>query len=420
MGNSQVESRLFEPGKKKCLTLDGGGTRGVITLQFLKRMETVLREETGRKDYVLSDFFDLAAGTSVGSMLATMVAMGMPTDEMDAKFMALSKKIFSSRRSFFKMNKYNATHLTNSVRSIVRNETLESDELKIGLVVITKRTDTGAVWVLSNNPRMPYWEDGSEWLGNRHYKLESIIRASTAAPVFFSAAEMNIHAENNEKGDEIVINGDFVDGGVSPHNNPSMQVLLMAGLPPYKLNWSLSPSELLMISVGTGIHRSTVNRKDRIRFPSWVSPFLSRQLKDDINDLKHAAESLRCMITDNSLYALKLMQSVSHPRFSWLINSEVGDFDQQSLLGLSGLKSEDGSMAHALLSFQRYDLPLDKRPHLDDKKHKASDFYDTSVEEHELIALQPIDEPINLDRLAELAAIAAEKQVSAEDFRAFL
>ena len=143
-------------------------------------------------------------------------------------------------------------------------------------------------------------------------------------------------------------------------------------------------------------------------------------MKNDINDLKHAAESLRCMISDSSLYALKLMQSLSQPRFSWIINSEIGDFDKLSVLGKSGLKTENDLLAEALLSFQRYDLPLDDKPYLNNEIHNPSDFYDTSVSKEELKSLQPIDEPVNLERLAQLANTAAQKQVSAEDFRAFL
>jgi patatin-like phospholipase/acyl hydrolase len=38
-----------------------------------------------------------------------------------------------------------------------------------------------------NNPRLPYWETPPDkaYIGNRHYRLASVIRASAAAPYYF-------------------------------------------------------------------------------------------------------------------------------------------------------------------------------------------------------------------------------------------
>ena len=44
--------------QKKILTLDGGGIRGMITVEVLKEIEELLREETGGgKEFVLADYF---------------------------------------------------------------------------------------------------------------------------------------------------------------------------------------------------------------------------------------------------------------------------------------------------------------------------------------------------------------------------
>jgi len=51
---------------KRILSLDGGGIRGFLTLQYLEAIEALLRQRTGRADLVLSDYFDLIGGTSTG------------------------------------------------------------------------------------------------------------------------------------------------------------------------------------------------------------------------------------------------------------------------------------------------------------------------------------------------------------------
>jgi hypothetical protein len=38
------DRHLFSAGPKRVLSLDGGGVRGIISLAFLERIETLLRE----------------------------------------------------------------------------------------------------------------------------------------------------------------------------------------------------------------------------------------------------------------------------------------------------------------------------------------------------------------------------------------
>ena len=61
---------------------------------------------------------------------------------------------------------------------------------------------------MTNNPRMPFYHDGAEWDGNKHYKLEMLIRASTAAPFLFTPTEITIHTDRFGN----TTRGWFVDG----------------------------------------------------------------------------------------------------------------------------------------------------------------------------------------------------------------
>src|SRR5580704_15425797 len=63
--------RVSSPGPKKLLALDGGGIRGVITLEVLDRLESMLAEQLcAGEDFVLGDYFDYIAGTSTGAVIA--------------------------------------------------------------------------------------------------------------------------------------------------------------------------------------------------------------------------------------------------------------------------------------------------------------------------------------------------------------
>jgi len=47
MKRRDVNAYRFGPGPKRTLVLDGGGIRGILTVQLLKRVEKFVRERTG-------------------------------------------------------------------------------------------------------------------------------------------------------------------------------------------------------------------------------------------------------------------------------------------------------------------------------------------------------------------------------------
>ena len=398
------ELRLHSPGKKRILALDGGGVRGIVSIAFMKEMETQLRQATGHKALVLSDVFDLVAGTSVGSMLATMVSLGKPVEEIEAKFLDLAPKIFSGRSTIFGQKRFECGPLEQGVTEVVKDERLGSPLLRTGLAIVAKRVDSDSVWVIVNNSRMPFYNDGPGFDGNKHYRLSMLIRASTSAPFLFKPTELTIHTEASGK----VVTGWFVDGGVTPHNNPSLLMLMMAALPSYKLNWTLSPKDLLLISVGTGLHRSRIDPKPKAA--SGLLRLLRGKLKDDINEAAFASRTLQALISNNSMLVLKLMQSLSKPRFSWSINSEIGNIHEEMILSSLSGYAKDGRGG---LRFQRYDLPLETGG-------LVSAAYDIDATNPERAALVAIDNPDNIEKLFVLATQAAKKQVSIVDFDGFI
>ena len=62
--------------------LDGGGIRGILTLEYLGLIEDMLKSRSGRNDFRLSDYFDLIGGTSTGSIIAATLACGMSVAEL--------------------------------------------------------------------------------------------------------------------------------------------------------------------------------------------------------------------------------------------------------------------------------------------------------------------------------------------------
>ncbi|MFN9957929.1 MAG: patatin-like phospholipase family protein, partial [bacterium] len=85
-------------GPKRILTLDGGGVRGLLSLGFLGRIETLLRERHGNDPaFRLSHYFDLIAGTSTGSILAALLARGESVEQVTQLYLELEDKVFAQR-----------------------------------------------------------------------------------------------------------------------------------------------------------------------------------------------------------------------------------------------------------------------------------------------------------------------------------
>src|SRR6185295_2181942 len=83
---------------KRILALDGGGIRGVFSLQILARIEEIFREEEGKPDLVLADVFDFIAGTSTGAIIAAFLSWGLCVRDIEKEYLERSKEMFVRER----------------------------------------------------------------------------------------------------------------------------------------------------------------------------------------------------------------------------------------------------------------------------------------------------------------------------------
>ncbi|MEO5734808.1 MAG: patatin-like phospholipase family protein, partial [Rubrivivax sp.] len=241
-------------GPKRILALDGGGLRGVLTLGMLREIETTLRKQHGDDPaFRLCDYFDLIAGTSTGAIIAGALSLGMSVDEVYEHYLNLGKVVF--KRTLTRWGalraKFDGGKVKEALIGVYGDRLLDSADFRTGLLVVCKRLDTGSTWPITNNPGSRYFKAGTKatTIPNREYPLWQVVRASTAAPSFFDPETIRIgRAADGLK----AVTGDFVDGGVSPHNNPALQALMVATMEGYRLNWPVGEDRLLVVSVGTG------------------------------------------------------------------------------------------------------------------------------------------------------------------------
>ena len=251
----------------------------------------------------------------------------MSVEDLIGHYQRLGREVFS--RGWFREGvvraRYDETTLVANLKRVFGKDlTLGDESLQTGLLIVTKRLDTGSPWPLGNNPRGRYFKakPTNTWISNADYPLWKVVRASTAAPSYFNPERLTIASEKGKK----AVTGTFVDGGVSPFNNPSLQAFMYATLDGYNVKWKTGPEQLLLVSVGTGA-------ADPSQTPSQIAA-------------SGAIKALFSLMDDCAAVVEIMMQWMSSSPTARVIDREIGDLRADMVGGAP------------LLSYLRYNVTL--------------------------------------------------------------
>lgn len=241
---------MSEKTPKRILALDGGGIRGALTLGFLERIEAIIREKEGNPDLLLCEYFDLIGGTSTGAIIAAGLSIGMTASEIKDLYMSIGGDIFGRKNKFWKnpVKWYRASYdfapLEAALYDVFKNIKLgDSENIKTGLCIVTKRADTYSTWPLINHPGAKYFDY------NKDLYLRDVVRASAAAPTYFRPKQLEVGTALKPQ------TATFIDGGLSLANNPALQLFLIATLNGFPYHWETGADKLELVSVGTGVSK---------------------------------------------------------------------------------------------------------------------------------------------------------------------
>jgi hypothetical protein len=327
-------------------------------------------------DARLCDYFDLIGGTSTGSIIAAGLACGMTVEALEKLYRDIGEKIFKPEGVSALLPvwlqgkvapKFPSQPLQDALDAkLGANTTLGGKEILTGLMIMLKRLDTNSPWPLNNSGHGKYAAQDGE------LRLTQIVRASTAAPTYFAPQEMTIQSRT---GSAVV--GAFVDGGVTPFNDPALQLLMLATLQGHGFNWDKGHDKLLLVSVGTGNYRQ------------------SRDAKAIVNDLAmlQGVGALQSLMDDCARTNLATLQWLTNCLTPWVIDRAVGDMKLDSAAGPQ------------LATYVRYNAVLEK----DWLATQGFNSTDDQIEQ-----LRKMDAPGNMDLLATIGAKAALTQVRAE------
>ncbi|MBV8794256.1 MAG: hypothetical protein JO136_04905, partial [Hyphomicrobiales bacterium] len=166
-----------------------------------------------------------------------------------------------------------------------------------------------------------------------------------------------------------------VDGGVTPFNDPALQLLMLAALQGHGFCWPAGKDSLLIISIGTGRYQQTHTAKELIDAPA----------------AKQGVTSLQSLMDDCERMNRATLQWLTNCLTPWIVDHAVGDMR---------LDSEKGPQ---LATYVRYNVLLEQAWL---KTELGVDLAGDKLEQ-----IRKMDDPSNLSDLANLGRLAASKEV---------
>ena len=284
------------------LSIDGGGIRGVATLQQLVELEKTLRTP-------LHSFFDYISGTSTGSIVAGLLSIGVGPKDILQLYQDHGDKIFDKKfwRLGLTQSKYNDKALNKALQDYTQGKLLKDSVVK--LIIPAYNVSRRQLKIFKS------YKDGN------NYSLFDVIRASSAAPTFFDPWKI---------GGEL-----FVDGGLVA-NNPSMMTVIEA--------LKDGHDTFHVISFSTGIREDALTEKETTKgILGMASPTV---------DILLAEQAQTTDYTIERLFSLKALKG-SYTRCETYLTHSSGKMDDASKENICKM-IEDG--AESLL----FHLPMDR------------------------------------------------------------
>jgi uncharacterized protein len=360
---------------RRLLSIDGGGLCGLIPAEALMQIEQQLDQLTGKPE-PLCNRFDLIGGTSTGAILAAGLALGMKAKDLRDFYVKLGPDIFDKvflPEQFW--HKYPSGPIEKHLKEILGEATTLGDgRLRTLVLLVAKNATLGNDWFFTNSPKSKFFA------GNAKILLWHIVRASSAAPTYFPP---HAFAVPDATGAQQTY--EFIDGGVSSYNNPSLQVFLEATVPDYGIGWPMGTANLLLMSLGTGFCPVTIPQGKAVHYN--LLDWAQYVLKELMNEANLQQNVLMGLIGDRPVQPTAAVLAAAASAFAGTPNSSA-------LAQVSA-----GLNAKSLVTYQRITIGL-TRERLDQLKL-------TDVDPDKVREMDAVDQIANMQRVGE--AMAAEQ-----------
>ncbi|EFJ05165.1 hypothetical protein SELMODRAFT_43387, partial [Selaginella moellendorffii] len=318
--------------KLRILSIDGGGMRGIIPAHMLAYLETALKEKSHNPDARIADFFDLAAGTSVGGLIAVMLfASSDCRDDQDEEISSSSSSSTGDHQNHGSKSLRRPLFTAAEVCTFISDRGKEIFKIPYPQRVDLTLDDTLKPIVI------PCYDltNASAFCFSRisaNFKLWEVCRATTAVPSFFKP----IHVSSVDGKHEFTA----VDGGLVV-NNPTAAAITHALHDKARFPGVRGVEDMLVLSLGTGQFDQTYryNKVERWGAFQWAKP-IAKIIMDGISDMvdhtvsmafsKHRENYVRIQMSGLPGKALLAMDDPSQANVKTLTEISTRLLDQKS------------------------------------------------------------------------------------------
>jgi predicted acylesterase/phospholipase RssA len=246
------------------LSLDGGGIRGIMTLQMLKKLEQL----AGLPCYEL---FDMVAGTSTGGIIAGLIASGKTAAQVETLYVELVREVFTKRgllaNRYANPPEYTKVKYREILKEILLDGTIQDACSKTGTDILITSKDVAA----GEETYFTCFEHKGNYTGTyKDILLRAALEATMSAPTYFTPLER------------------FVDGGTTTYGNPVLAAVMEAVR--YGPAGKYSTDKLTVFSFGTGcrpqfVPPEKVDNPNGIDALFWLQ-WLMTESSDDSSDMQ--------------------------------------------------------------------------------------------------------------------------------------
>jgi uncharacterized protein len=282
------------------LALDGGGSKGVYTIGVLKELELKMG---GR----LCQHFDLIYGTSTGSIIASLIALGNDMPSIEKLYLDLIPKIMCGNSK-----EERSAHLKKQADIIFADKKFDAFKTLIGIVALNYDKQTPLVF--KTNIQQAHGMKQS-FLPGFGCTISDAVQASSAAyPIF----EMKQVSTENQG----LVN--TVDGGFIA-NNPTLFALIDA-------HKAVGHSEenIRILSVGTGMFIE----KPLSRFTTFLKRFKMTQFIERVFTANTVSNETLTKLLFPDLKIVRVNDTFAQPEYGTnMVEVDLGKLNKLSQLG---------------------------------------------------------------------------------------
>jgi uncharacterized protein len=246
-------------GKKMILSLDGGGTRGMISIAMLAELEKM----TGK---TCPELFDMVAGTSTGALIAAGIGLGISAQDLlaDVYRTRLPQSFQSQPRGILLYLRYvvnGLRHLydlrpfVDALAPFAKGKTVGDFNKPIVFLTTRDVRTANTYYIVSKGPGAGRFND---------WPVTGAVAASGAAPIYFPP-----------------VLGNLIDGGVGVNSNPCFSATLEA-LEYIGAAEGFSDDNVIHFSLGTGY--SPRERQDGAAGRFWLADWVRYIINQTIDD----------------------------------------------------------------------------------------------------------------------------------------